>query len=44
MVFRDVLTQSNTTHKSVPLILSSVATGEHAAPVRPMFMRAVRVM
>ena len=29
MVFRDVLTQSNTTHKSVPLILSSVATGEH---------------
>ena len=29
VVFRDVLTQSNTTHKSVPLILSSVATGEH---------------
>ena len=28
-VFRDVLTQSNTTHKSVPLILSSVATDEH---------------
>lgn len=28
-VFRDMLTQSNTTHKSVPLILSSVATGEH---------------
>ena len=27
--FRDVLTQSNTTHKSVPLILSSVATDEH---------------
>ena len=29
VVFRDVLTQSNTTHKSVPLIRSSVATGEH---------------
>jgi len=29
VVFRDVLTQSNTTHKSVPMILSSVATGEH---------------
>lgn len=29
VVFRDVLTQSNTTHKSVPLILSSVATDEH---------------
>jgi len=29
VVFRDVLTQSNTTHKSVPLILSSIATGEH---------------
>ena len=29
VVFRDVLTQSNTTHKSVPLILSSVATAEH---------------
>ena len=29
VVFRDVLTQSNTTHKSVPLILSSVATYEH---------------
>ena len=28
VVFRDVLTQSNTTHKSVPLILSSVATDE----------------
>ena len=29
VVFRDVLTQSNTTHKSVPLILSSIATDEH---------------
>ena len=29
VVFRDVLTQSNTTHKSVPLILSSGATDEH---------------
>ena len=29
VVFRDVLTQSNTTHKSVPLILSSVPTDEH---------------
>ena len=29
VVFRDVLTQSITTHKSVPLILSSVATDEH---------------
>ena len=29
VVFRDVLTQSNTTHKSVPLILSGVATDEH---------------
>ena len=29
VVFRDMLTQSNTTHKSVPLILSSVATDEH---------------
>ncbi|MDE6624372.1 MAG: phosphoethanolamine transferase domain-containing protein, partial [Alistipes sp.] len=28
-IFRNVLTQSNTTHKSVPLFLSSVATGEH---------------
>lgn len=28
-LFRNVLTQSNTTHKSVPLLLSSVATGEH---------------
>lgn len=28
-LFRDILTQSNTTHKSVPLILSSVATHEH---------------
>lgn len=27
--FRDMLTQSNTTHKSVPLILSSVETHEH---------------
>ena len=29
VVFRDVLTQSNTTHTRVPLILSSVATDEH---------------
>lgn len=29
VVFRNMLTQSNTTHKSVPMILSSVATGEH---------------
>ena len=29
VVFRDVLTQSNTTHKSVPLILTSGATDEH---------------
>lgn len=29
VLFRNVLTQSNTTHKSVPLILSSVATDEH---------------
>lgn len=29
VVFRDVLTQSNTTHKSVPMILSSVAPDEH---------------
>ena len=29
IVFRDMLTQSNTTHKSVPMILSSVAPGEH---------------
>ncbi len=29
VVFRNMLTQSNTTHKSVPLILSSVATDEH---------------
>lgn len=29
VVFRDVLTQSNTTHKSVPLILSSVDTDQH---------------
>ena len=30
VLFRNILTQSNTTHKSVPLILSSVATDEHA--------------
>lgn len=30
-VYRNVLTQSNTTHKSVPLFLSSVATDEHDA-------------
>lgn len=30
VLFRDVLTQSNTTHKSVPMILSSVDTDEHA--------------
>ena len=29
ILHRDVLTQSNTTHKSVPLFLSSVATHEH---------------
>lgn len=29
IVMRDVLTQSNTTHKSVPLFLSSVSTAEH---------------
>ncbi len=29
VVFRNMLTQSNTTHKSVPTILSSVATDEH---------------
>ena len=29
VVFRDMLTQSNTTHKSVPMILSSVAPDEH---------------
>ncbi len=29
VVFRNILTQSNTTHKSVPLFLSSAATGEH---------------
>ena len=34
IVFRNVLTQSNTTHKSVPLILSSVSTAEHEALYR----------
>lgn len=29
VVFRNLITQSNTTHKSVPLILSSVRTDEH---------------
>lgn len=29
VLFRNMLTQSNTTHKSVPLILSPVATDEH---------------
>ncbi len=29
ILFRNMLTQSNTTHKSVPLFLSSVATDEH---------------
>ncbi|MEG1635871.1 MAG: phosphoethanolamine transferase, partial [Rikenellaceae bacterium] len=29
IVFKDILTQSNTTHKSVPLMLSSVNTDEH---------------
>jgi len=29
VLFRNMLTQSNTTHKSVPLILSSVGTGQH---------------
>lgn len=28
-LFYNVITQSNTTHKSVPLLLSSIATGEH---------------
>ncbi len=35
VVFRDMLTQSNTTHKSVPLILSSVATDEHRRTLPP---------
>lgn len=30
VVFRNMLTQSNTTHKSVPLILSSVGTDQHS--------------
>lgn len=29
VVFRNVITQSNTTHKSVPLMLSSVSASEH---------------
>ena len=29
VVFRNVVTQSNTTHKSVPMILSSIATDQH---------------
>ena len=29
IIYRNVLTQSNTTHKSVPLLLSSVDTDEH---------------
>ena len=29
VVFRDVITQSNTTHKSVPLMLSSIHTSEY---------------
>ncbi len=29
IVFRNILTQSNTTHKSVPLFLSSIATDNH---------------
>ncbi len=29
IVFRNILTQSNTTHKSVPLFLSSIATDSH---------------
>ncbi len=29
VLFRNMLTQSNTTHKSVPMILSSVGTGQH---------------
>lgn len=29
ILYRNVLTQSNTTHKSVPLMLSSVATDQH---------------
>ena len=31
VLFRNVLTQSNTTHKSVPMLLSSVDTDEHDA-------------
>ena len=34
IIYRNVLTQSNTTHKSVPLFLSSVATHEHEALYR----------
>ena len=29
IVFRNILTQSNTTHKSVPMFLSSIATDQH---------------
>ncbi len=29
VVFRNILTQSNTTHKSVPMFLSSIATDQH---------------
>lgn len=29
VVFRNVITQSNTTHKSVPMILSSISTDQH---------------
>lgn len=31
VLFRNVLTQSNTTHKSVPMLLSSIDTDEHDA-------------
>ena len=31
ILFRNILTQSNTTHKSVPMILSSINTDEHDA-------------
>jgi len=34
LLFKNMLTQSNTTHKSVPMILSSVKTDEHEALYR----------
>ena len=41
VVFRNLLTQSNTTHKSVPLLLSSVATNEHEELYRRKGMPAL---